>query len=285
MRYVFVSDIHGQYQKLMDALEAAKFNKETDTIVSLGDPFDRGWDSKEVLEFLMSCPNRLLVWGNHDYRLKQICRQAYASDYIAGYDISNGVPQTLTSLTGLPRQCGLNNIVYMLTHDPDYKETWSLLSRYFSECVWALEWKDLIAVHGWLPVTVGQDPKIPGLEKRTLIKDWRDLKKDSETIWEDAAWGNTVKSAADHCYPEKPMIIGHWHAFGLAEIFGHENRFLDDTPPKIMLDTPVNTDLFIYKEQDKVRFIAIDGCTVLHSGKVNTYIYESDETPIKYDLR
>jgi predicted phosphodiesterase len=286
MRYVFVSDIHGQYQKLMDALEAAKFNKETDTIVSLGDPFDRGWNSKEVLEFLMSCPNRLLVWGNHDYRLKQICRHAYADDYIAGYDISNGIPQTLISLTGLPRQCGLDNIVYMLTHDPDYKETWRLLLRYFSECVWALEWKDLIAVHGWLPVKVCRDPKIPNLEKRTLIENWRDLKKDSETIWEDAAWGNTVKCAADHCYPEKPMIIGHWHAFGLAEVFGHENRFLDDkTPSKIMLDTPVNTDLFIYKEQDKTRFIAIDGCTVLHCGKVNTYVYESDEAPIKYDLR
>ena len=288
MRYVFVSDIHGQYQKLLDALELAKFNKDTDTIVSLGDPFDRGPQSLEVLRFLMSCPNRILVWGNHDYRLKQIFRHASWEDYLAAYDFSNGVPATLQSFTGFSRQAGLDTAVYVFSHDPEFKEDYNLLQRYFNECVWAIEFKDLIGVHGWLPVKVGQDPYIKGLERRTLIENWRELKysKQNEQLWEDAAWGNTIKCAADHCYPDKPLIIGHWHAWGLAEVFGHEQR---KDPAinsnKIALDTPIDCSTFIYKEQGKIKFIAIDGCTTLWSGIVNTYVYESDEAPIKYSLK
>lgn len=68
---------------MMEALNDAGFNKETDTLVSVGDPFDRGPSSKEVLEYLMSCPHRILIWGNHDARLYQLMK---GSDHIAYYD-------------------------------------------------------------------------------------------------------------------------------------------------------------------------------------------------------
>ena len=71
MKYFFVSDIHGKLDKLLDALAAAGFSVQNDTIVSVGDAFDRGKQNAGVLKFLMGCPHRILIWGNHDRRLKE----------------------------------------------------------------------------------------------------------------------------------------------------------------------------------------------------------------------
>ena len=95
MRYFFISDVHGNYEKMVAALEANHFNKEKDTLVSVGDPFDRGSKSKEVLEYIMSCPNRILLWGNHDRRLYLLLNcSGYSYNY---YDYQNGVLETLIS--------------------------------------------------------------------------------------------------------------------------------------------------------------------------------------------
>ena len=95
MKYFFISDIHGEFNRMAEALRDAGFNPSKDTIVSLGDPFDRGAQSYEVLQFLMSCPNRILVWGNHDMRLKKLIT---GREHIASNDYHNGVLQTLQSL-------------------------------------------------------------------------------------------------------------------------------------------------------------------------------------------
>ena len=66
MKYYFVSDVHGEYDKMVAALNASGFDPQKDTIVSLGDAIDRGEKSREVVEYLLSCPNRILIMGNHD---------------------------------------------------------------------------------------------------------------------------------------------------------------------------------------------------------------------------
>ena len=60
-RYIFVSDIHGRFDKLTEALAGVNFNKDTDTLVVLGDSFDRGDQSLEVLKYIMSCPTLILL--------------------------------------------------------------------------------------------------------------------------------------------------------------------------------------------------------------------------------
>ena len=96
MKYFCVSDIHGQYDLLIKSLEDKGFNKETDTLIVVGDSFDRGMQSHEVLEYILSCPNRILLMGNHDLRLMELIGTPYLA---ASYDISNGVPQTLVSMS------------------------------------------------------------------------------------------------------------------------------------------------------------------------------------------
>ena len=42
MRYFIISDIHGYYSVLKQELEKQGFDKDRDTLISLGDNFDRG---------------------------------------------------------------------------------------------------------------------------------------------------------------------------------------------------------------------------------------------------
>ena len=41
-RFLIISDIHGFYDEMIDALNKVKFNPETDFLISLGDTIDRG---------------------------------------------------------------------------------------------------------------------------------------------------------------------------------------------------------------------------------------------------
>lgn len=170
MRYVFISDVHGQYDKMLDALSKADFDMKKDTIVSVGDPFDRGPQSKEVLDFLLSCPNRILIWGNHDARLNQLLHTPW--DIVAA-DFANGITATLDSF--VPEMVGYS------TTDKLYKASINRqLQQYFRECVWAIEFKDLIATHAWVPYT-------KWMSKYTIIEDWRNLA--AQGPWFDCSWG------------------------------------------------------------------------------------------------
>lgn len=234
-RYVFVSDIHGHYDALIAALASVNFNKEVDTIVSLGDPFDRGLASKEVVEFLVSCPHRYFIWGNHDIRFRDLVVDPLQFSY---YDRQNGVIQTIISF------------------DNNFDGNWidalsrcrnnSALQIYFTEAVYGLEWKDLIAVHAWLPHQ-GND----------LIP----LDQANKQDWYVATWSHTENCIENKLFPNKKMIIGHWHAWRL--------RGINPNTPNNQID-------FGIYETD--RYIAIDACTNT-SNKVNVYVYETDEEP------
>lgn len=255
MRYVFISDVHGQYDKMLDALSKADFDMEKDTIVSVGDPFDRGPDSRRVLDFLMRCPNRILIWGNHDARLNQLIHKPWD---IVGADFQNGITETLDSFA--PALKG-----YSTTDKLYHVSTMIQLSRYFRECVWAIEFKDLIATHAWVPYT-------KWMSKYTIIEDWRNLA--AQGPWFECSWGNSRALAIQNQWPDKKLLIGHWWAWDLAEALGGEKRF--DNKKEW-----VNADIF-----ENEHLIAIDGCSnYLKGGKVNAYVYESDEKPITYPRR
>ena len=60
MRYYCISDIHGQYDKMIEALKNAGFNKRNKdhTLIVCGDIFDHVPDTRSVYKFLTSIPNR-----------------------------------------------------------------------------------------------------------------------------------------------------------------------------------------------------------------------------------
>lgn len=66
MRTLVMGDVHGGYKGMIQALERAKFDKEKDTLISLGDIAD-GWSEvPECVEYLLSCDNLIAIRGNHD---------------------------------------------------------------------------------------------------------------------------------------------------------------------------------------------------------------------------
>ena len=70
MRHLIATDIHGQYDEFMIALENARYDETTDRLVLLGDLIDRGRQTREVLEFsagLMARQRDIeLIRGNHE---------------------------------------------------------------------------------------------------------------------------------------------------------------------------------------------------------------------------
>lgn len=64
-RIFFVTDVHGYYGLLHEALRDVAFNSETDLLFSSGDWTDRGPDSKHVLDYLYE-PWIHSTRGNHE---------------------------------------------------------------------------------------------------------------------------------------------------------------------------------------------------------------------------
>lgn len=61
-----VGDIHGAHKALVQCLERSGFDKEVDTLISLGDVAD-GWSEvPECVDELLSIKNLISIRGNHD---------------------------------------------------------------------------------------------------------------------------------------------------------------------------------------------------------------------------
>lgn len=75
MKYV-MSDIHGNFDKYIEMLSLIGFT-EDDELYILGDVFDRGNNSLEVLEHIMKNKNIHLIKGNHE----QMYAECYEDEF------------------------------------------------------------------------------------------------------------------------------------------------------------------------------------------------------------
>lgn len=270
MRYVFISDVHGEFDKMMSALKTVNFNEATDTLVTLGDLFDRGKQSREVLEYVMSLPNYIPIWGNHDYRLRELVLGTFAQ----AYDISNGVAATLQSFCDMEVEPNINLGLHLLKFDPNNKDIYDKLWDYFYRCRWAIEFPNLIGTHAWLPFYEEFD-KNKDKKRYFLIKDWRERAND----WYTASWAHTEIMLANKCFPDKDMIVGHWHAWRIAEKFDCD--IVKKEGDKVIIDC--NTYIYTTNKNNPINIIFIDGCSNYEcGGKVNIFVYESNIGPIFY---
>ena len=89
-----VSDIHGHYTLLKNALDKAGFDKEDPNhlLVCCGDYFDRGSENVEVLKFFERLKHCVLLRGNHEDMLLKLL---YTGKVLPHHYI-NGTMQTMT---------------------------------------------------------------------------------------------------------------------------------------------------------------------------------------------
>lgn len=255
-KFFITSDIHSYYTPLKKALDEKGFdpNNEDHWLVVCGDCFDRGNESVEVLHFLMQLERKVLIKGNHDLLLKNLCERGFPYSH----DKSNGTVRTVQNFGGSPLPSDFEKSC-QITWDKTlaYRE---LLINYF-------ETEKYIFVHSWIPTVTHYDK---GASKPwhqigkyyEYNEDWRNA---SESEWEEAMWGNPFWKAQDGMNKTgKTIVFGHWHcSLGhLIDSDGELSEFGDDA----------KWDPYINQQQN---IIGVDRC-VAHTNELNVLVLEDD---------
>lgn len=256
MKYYVVSDVHGFYTPLIEALTEAGFFTETEPhkLIVCGDMMDRGREAVKMQEFMLKLLEEdklIFVKGNHEELLETMLRdlkesrEAFSWGY--SYHISNGTWSTALQLTNSDEVFAIRNYQEFIKK---VKAT-DFYSRLIPVSIDWFETPNYIFTHGWIPFT--QRGK-----KYFYNPNWRDANSVEKHT---ARWVNGMQLAEEFnvVEPNKKIVCGHWHAsFGhcVYEKKGSEfGKTADFTP---------------YYGNG---VIAIDRCTA-HTGKVNVLLIE-----------
>lgn len=90
-RLIFIGDIHGCKEKLVELLEEADYDEVNDHIVAVGDIVNKGPDTLGVIDYLMS-KNASSVRGNHEERIVPL---AEAGNFTDDFEDPNSGPDAI----------------------------------------------------------------------------------------------------------------------------------------------------------------------------------------------
>ena len=235
-KFFVVSDIHGHYTKLTEALKEAGFDADDEchVFIGCGDYFDRGEENRAVYDYLCSLKRKVLVRGNHE----DLLIHAIDRGYINYADVHNGTDITLDEFYGPGKVSRAGEITEDAETEKTLREFVASTRNYF-------ESDKYVFVHGWVPsVDIGRS-----CEPHPM---WRSA-KDRE--WEHArflCWNDLYKKGC--MIRGKTIVCGHRvAAYGC--LFDKSRSQTDTTP--------------FYGDG----VIAIDACTAV-SGRVNVIVIE-----------
>jgi serine/threonine protein phosphatase 1 len=262
MKYFCVSDIHGYYNELLEALKEAGFdrNDPDHTLISCGDNFDRGRQPTEVLNYLLNLPRKILIRGNHEDLLADACERERG----APYDESNGTIQTIWDLS---RPFATEYKAIYGKNAPARKcfvAAGKQVAPLYKHLINYYETQNYIFVHAWIPVMTNDGMPYHYLRDRyfSTHPNWRQA---TPLEWSQARWLNPFAMAKNGFLADKTIICGHWHCS-----YGH------------MLDS-IKTDNWLSEFEENAvwdpyygsGFIAIDRCTA-HTGKINVLVLDDE---------
>lgn len=246
-KFFVTSDIHSFYTPFKEVLDKVGFdphNKEH-FLITCGDHFDRGFESEQVMNYLMSLERWIGIKGNHEELLLDCVNRGYWY----GHDKTNGTFQTICNLAPNAQTFEVAcSVVKERTKD------------FINKLVDYFETEKYIFVHSCIPLMIENDyPKYYTREREYHFdSDWRNA---TNKEWEQARWGNPFKIFEKELNQTgKTIVFGHWHcSTGWAKA---ENRSEFGKDAKF---EPYYGD----------GFISIDACTA-HSGKVNVLVLEDE---------
>jgi serine/threonine protein phosphatase 1 len=248
MRFYVISDVHSHYSAMKKALDDAGFdpNNEDHYLISCGDAFDRGGESEEVLHFLMSLERKILVKGNHDLLLDELCMREFPYNH----DISNGTVRTVNSIGGAGEG---------YPFDACCERTWNKTAAYRGLLVNYFETENYIFVHSWIPAISKDGLPAHYTYGRSFEfnPEWRQA---SQEEWNEAMWGNPFAMAERGLLPDKTIVFGHFHTSWPRAKYEGQSEFSEDA------------DFSPYFGDG---YIAIDACTA-YTGKVNVLVLEDN---------
>ncbi len=194
MKKLFVvTDIHGHYTLLKEALDRAGFDpaQEDHVLLCCGDYFDRGNENVEVMRFFERLPRKILLRGNHEDMLLKLLQ----TGKLQRHHYMNGTLATLQSFFG-------KYAIDPSDDSIDFSGKTSTVNRlldFISETVDYYETERYVFVHGWLPENVSTQAQRQNATKED---------------WEKARWVKwTEKYDGRRPLPEKILICGHLPTF------------------------------------------------------------------------
>ena len=253
MKYFCISDVHGFYEELKQALKEKGFNEKNPEhkLVLIGDAFDRGKEAKKLLNYLYKLKkNDKLIYlqGNHESLIYDCLFQLKEHVNISECHWSNKTIDTIEQLTGINKfdlVCGVYN------YD---KDIYPKMKKYFEltkDLPYYYELNDYILTHGFIPLSIDKDTG-----KYEYNYNWKNA---SVTDWEKALWlcGYDYK---DLNKTGKKLVTGHWHCSYAWSRIKNISQF----------DADAIWDIY---EDDKI--VCIDRCTAF-TNKVNVYVIEQN---------
>lgn len=207
-----VSDIHGFYTELINALNQAGFDpeKEEHLLVCCGDYFDRGTENMQVLKYVERLKHKVLLRGNHEDMLLDI----FETGRFKPNNYLNGTVQTINEFFG-------KYALDQETNTVDFSGKTRTLDRIcdlFAEMQNYFETEHYVFTHGWLPTSVTDS----GF---AINHEWRNASYEG---WKKARWTkwNDMYETCDR--PRgKRIVCGHVPSFYAARF--DKSRQPDDS--------------------------------------------------------
>lgn len=256
MKLFCVSDIHGYYDILIKSLKESGFkeNDPSNMLICCGDYWDRGNQPYEVMQYLMSLNNVILVRGNHEDLMVEYINRGYAERY----DISNGTDKTFWNLCGKFKHDNKKALL------PQFRD---FIYSFYDKMVDYYETKNYVFVHGWIPI------KHKYAEDKYFVEigheynsDWRNS---NEVEWSESRWSNGINEAFNgNIIPDKTIVCGHWHCS-----YGWARKAYEETHDYDKSKEFENNPCWEPFKMDGI--IAIDRCTAF-TKEMNILILEDD---------
>ena len=248
MKIFAVSDIHGFYDEMKVALDKAGFepNNSNHLLVGCGDYFDRGPKNLEVLQYLSTIKNKVLIRGNHEDLLVDCCyrKEAYY------HDERNGTADTI-------KEIGRAAGSYSFAQCCD--RALARISLFLDSMVDYFETENYIFVHSFIPLTCKDNKPFHYINDREFEfnPEWRSA---NERDWEQARWGDPYDLIDKGFLPNKILVFGHWHcSAGWAKAL-NRSEFGEEA---------------VFSPFYGNGFISIDACTA-YTKKVNVVVIEDN---------
>lgn len=262
MKKLFIiSDVHGHYQEMIDALKQAGFDEDNidHLLISCGDEFDRGEQSLNIYLYLKRLSDEgkaIVLKGNHSL---------FLIDYLNGKNLSpfnylhNGTDETLADFLHQTKPFEtwtvLNNI-----KEPtygDFAEWISIAKKEINkEYPELLEWLDTRPYYYESENYIFTHGSIQG-----TCEDWKNPQKSiygkyfgwDACMWDDGSFfGSEIKNT------DKTVVIGHFGTEHLRRMYNIKSE-----------------DHHSILKRDDGKIIAIDTTTAL-SKRVNVLVIEDN---------
>ena len=188
-----VSDVHGHYTLLREALDRAGFDKDNEDhlLICCGDYFDRGNENVEVLRFFERLQHKVLLRGNHEDLLLKLLQ----TGKVLPHHYINGTMRTLENFFGKYAIDPVDDTI-------DFSGKTRIVDRiceFIENTVDYYETENYVFVHGWLPENaLSQEAR-----KQATAEDWA---KARWVKWHERCIG--LRPLED-----KTLICGHLPTF------------------------------------------------------------------------